>query len=857
VQVHPSTMQELFRSKMAWERPRRCTPFSAWHEHIPLAMFLVEAMKPSVVVELGTYYGDSYCAFCQAVDVLGVDTRCFGVDTWRGDEQTGYFGDEVLEDLRAHHDPLYLAFSTLLQATFDQALEKFEDGTIDLLHIDGLHTYDAIKHDVEGWLPKLSSRGILLLHDTNVIQEDFGVWKYWGELKSRYRTFEFLHGHGLGVLAVGEILDSLAGLFEADEEEAEAYRRVFSFAGARWSSDVARQSSKKEFAKLEQVLEAAVELLPEPAPEAIPEITEPTPPYGPDAAEDVEGYRSWIERQEAVRAQEALRLRREIQRLVNPPLISVLVPVFKPPMAYLRKCIASVRNQLYPNWELCLCDDGSGNPLVAAYLRGLAKADRRVKVRINPENRGISAATNDAFDLSSGDFVTFLDQDDELDSHMLAEVALSLASVSDADLVYCDEDKLDEQGRRFAPYFKPDWSPDLLTSHAYMTHGLVVRRALVESVGRLRSEFDGSQDYDLILRATERARAIPHIPKVLYHWRTIEGSTAKDELAKPWAHEAARAALQSALDRRGEEATAEVGFFRWAFRVRRKIRENPLVSIVIPFRDGADLLARCIESLRARSGYENWEAVLVDNRSWEPETRALLRQLASDSNCRIVKYDAEFNWSAINNWAVSQAKGEIILFLNNDMEGVSEGWLSAMVEHAQRPEVGAVGARLLYPDGRVQHAGVFIGMGAISAHACWFCPPDRNAYFAMDKLVRNYSAVTGACLMLRRSLFEDLGGFDESLSIAYNDIDFCLRLRKRGYLVVYTPFATLVHYESATRGLATDRPEIKIMVERWLNVVKQGDPYYNPNLSLRRFDFGLPAQDETPPWTDLESIPRT
>jgi GT2 family glycosyltransferase len=527
-------------------------------------------------------------------------------------------------------------------------------------------------------------------------------------------------------------------------------------------------------------------------------------------------------------------------------------------MDFLRRCVESVRGQDLETWCLCLCDDGSGDPEVTAFLRHLAEEDPRIRVTGHEPNQGISAATNAAAALADSDFIAFLDQDDELEPGALAEVIEALDGDSEIDVLYTDEDKMTEAGVRVEPFFKPDWSPDELLSHMYIGHLFVLRRSIFESIGRLRSRFDGSQDYDLALRATEQARKIVHLPTVAYHWRKTPESTAMEYGFKPGADLAARAALSDAMGRRQIEATVESGTEESTFRVRRAIHGTPLVSVIVPFHNGGDLLLECVRSLQESAGYANWEAVLVDNRSWEPETRAVIKRLLADKRCRILPYPHDFNWAALNNFAAAHTEGDHLLFLNVDVVGASDGWLAAMLEQAQRPEVGVVGARLLYPDGRIQHAGVVMGLGGgVAGHAFGYCPPERIGYYFQDRIIRNYSAVTGACMMVPRAAFEASNGFDEELTIAYNDIDFCLRLREKGYLVVYTPFAELIHEESAARGRSScELAETAIMFRRWGALIRR-DPYFNPNLDARRHEFALALGEETDPWGILESTAET
>ena len=428
-------------------------------------------------------------------------------------------------------------------------------------------------------------------------------------------------------------------------------------------------------------------------------------------------------------------------------------------------------------------------------------------------------------------------------------------------MIYSDEDKIDAIGERFDPFFKPDWSPDLLLSYAYLAHLMVVRRSLVEELGGLRSDFDGSQDWDLALRATEKARRIAHVPEVLYPWRTLPTSTSSGSEAKPWAFEAGRRVLEDAVARRGGGEVTQSARFPGRYHARRHLASHPLVSAVIPFRDEPALLATCATSLRAAPGYDRLELVLVDNGSELPETAALLERLAGEPGIRIVGAPGPFNWAAINNAAARQASGELLLFANNDIEARVPGWLDALVGHALRPEVGAVGARLLYPDGTIQHAGVVIGLGGIAGHVLRGLPADQPGYASMAIQTRNCSVVTGACMMVRRDVFSSVGGFDEELPVAFNDVDFCLRLREQGYLVVYEPLAELVHHESRSRGHTDDLAEGKRIVERWAPAITAGDPYMNANLSHWRYWCPLSTAQEDYRWkTYLEtsmSTPRS
>jgi len=547
-----------------------------------------------------------------------------------------------------------------------------------------------------------------------------------------------------------------------------------------------------------------------------------------------EAYDSWVERH-APGAAEIASLRAGAELLQPSPLFTVVVPVHEIAEPLLRRCIDSVRAQAWERWELCAVDDGSRAPHVWETLQSYAGADARVRVDRLPASGGIVAATSRALEMARGDFVAFLDHDDELAPEALLAVAARLADEPGLDLVYSDEDKLDDAGRRVEPFFKPEWSPDLLLSMNYANHLTVVRRSLVEEVGGLRAGFDGSQDYDLLLRLVERTRRIGHVPRVLYHWRKMEGSEAAVRGAKGYAHVSAKRALEEALARRGLRGRVETTI-PGLYTVRYQIAGEPLVSIVMPTRDKASVLRSCVESIERRTSWRRWELVVVDNGSTEPEALRYLDELGRRH--RVLRDPRPFNWSALNNAAARQARGELLLFMNNDMEVISEDWMAAMIEHAQRPEVGAVGARLLYPDGHVQHAGVVLGIGPVASHAFKYLPDGEPGYAWLGHVVRDVSAVTGACMMTRKDLFARTGGFDERLPVAFNDVDYCLRLREEGLLVVYTPLARLYHHESMTRRDLHPPEDEALMKARWSCALRD-DPYYSPHLSREREDYGL------------------
>jgi GT2 family glycosyltransferase/SAM-dependent methyltransferase len=546
-------------------------------------------------------------------------------------------------------------------------------------------------------------------------------------------------------------------------------------------------------------------------------------------------YQLWLQRHRLL-PQDVARMKAAVKTFRYQPVISVVTPVYNTDEVWLRKAVESVRNQVYPRWELCLVNDGSTVPHVRAILDEYVAGEPRVRVEHLPANQGIAVASARGLRLATGDFVALLDHDDELPPEALFEVIARLNEDPDLDLIYTDEDKVGADGQRVEPFFKPDWSPDLLLSMNYITHLSVFRRRLLEEIGGFRPGFDGSQDYDLLLRFSERARRIAHIPKILYHWRKAPGSAAASTVAKPFAYEAARRAIEDAVRRRGQEAEV-VCVLPGIYSVRYKLRGTPLVSIIIPTRDRWSLLRECLRSIEERTRYPRYEIIVLDNDS--TETEALEGFNAIADRWRVYACPGAFNFSALNNFGASKARGDYFVFLNNDTQVVEPDWLGAMIEQAQRPEVGAVGARLHYPDGRIQHAGLVLGVGGVADHAFKGLPGTSFTYFAFASVVRNVSAVTAACMMVPRGAFEEVKGFDERLQVALNDVDLCLRLRQRGYLIVYTPFALLYHHESGTRGRLHPPEDEELVWTVWGDWIRKGDPYYNPNLTLTLTDYSL------------------
>lgn len=561
-------------------------------------------------------------------------------------------------------------------------------------------------------------------------------------------------------------------------------------------------------------------------------------------------YLEWIDAFDNLTSADRTIIRRRIADFHSPPLISVIMPVYNTPEKWLRRAIESVRNQIYPHWELCIADDASPSVHVREILSEYRRMDPRIKVVFREENGHISAASNSALELACGDFIALLDHDDELAEHALYMVATEIERHPDADLIYSDEDMIDEAGRRFKPHFKSDWNPELILSQNFFCHLGVYRTSLVQATGGFINGYEGSQDYDLLLRcaASTKPERIRHIPHILYHWRAIEGSTALNIGYKNYAETAALKMLKDHLQRTDARINVELARpGSTTYRVRYPLPvEPPLVSIIIPTRDGHQLLRQCVESLLSTTTYPRYQLLIVDNQSTETEALEYFRHLEFSGTAKVLRYDHPFNYSAINNFAVRMSDGEVLCFMNNDITVKTPGWLEEMVSHAVRPSVGAVGAKLLYPDGFIQHGGVILGIRGIAGHSHKHYEGSELGYFRRLALTQNLSAVTGACLVIRKVVFESVGGFDETnLPIAYNDVDLCLRVGEMGLLNVWTPCAELFHHESATRG-SDDTPENEprlrkeagYMRQRWQDKLKN-DPYYNPNLTLETQDFAL------------------
>ena len=555
-------------------------------------------------------------------------------------------------------------------------------------------------------------------------------------------------------------------------------------------------------------------------------------PYGP-------WYEAYVP-DESVLEQQRKRKFREA------PRISVVVPAYKTPILFLKQMMDSLLAQPYPNWELCIVNASPDEEEMQRVLAEYAAKDSRIRFRNLKENMGISGNTNAALEMAGGEFVGLLDHDDLLAPNALYEVALALERHPCADAVYTDEDKVTtELDEHFQPHLKPDFSLDLLRSNNYICHFFLARKSVIHQVGGFRKEFDGAQDYDFIFRCVEKAREIVHVPEILYHWRTHKASTADNPASKMYAFDAGKRAIEAHLERTGTKGvvshTPDLGFYR----VKYPVQGEPLISIIIPNKDEKETLETCLKSIR-ESEYRNYEILIVENNSVTEEIFRYYKELSKEKDIRLLRWKKEFNYAAINNYAASHAKGEYLLFLNNDVKAITRDWIEELLSVCQRPEVGAAGAKLIYPDHTIQHAGCVVGMGGSAGHMFVDMPADRTGYLHKASILQDMSAVTAACMMMKREAFDRVGGFSEELTVAFNDVDLCLKVRREGYLIVYDPYAQLYHMESKTRGAEDSKEkvqrfqtEIEYMRCHWIDILKNGDPYYNKNLSLTKWNYSL------------------
>ena len=562
-------------------------------------------------------------------------------------------------------------------------------------------------------------------------------------------------------------------------------------------------------------------------------------------------YTEWIAKYETPEFLDLATIKNVQQKFRYQPTISVVMPTYNTAEILLQRAIESVLEQSYPNWELCIADDASSEPHVRLLLEKYVRHDLRIKLKFREKNGHISAASNSALNLATGEYVAFLDHDDELAVHALHFVVEALNQHPEAQIIYSDEDKIDEDGNRSGPHFKSDWNPDMSLSQNYICHLSVYHGDLLRRIGGFRMGVEGSQDYDLLLRCLPYVKPceIVHIPKVLYHWRMLEGSTALASEEKSYTLDAGIKSLQDFFHSQGQDdVQVEAGLGPNTYRVRYPMPQpEPLVSLLIPTRDMLMVLEPCLRSILDKTTFQNYEIIILDNESVEPATLEYLERIqGEDARVRVLPYHHPFNYSAINNYGVQHAKGDVVGLINNDIEVISPGWLTEMVSHAIRPEIGCVGAKLYYKDETIQHAGVILGLRGVAGHSHKCYLREESGYFQRLKILQNLSAVTAACLVVRKSIYQQVGGLEEEgLTVAFNDVDFCLKVREAGYRNLWTPYAELYHHESKSRGeedtpekVARFNEETEFIKNKWGQKLRH-DPYYNQNLTLNNEDFSI------------------
>lgn len=557
-----------------------------------------------------------------------------------------------------------------------------------------------------------------------------------------------------------------------------------------------------------------------------------------------EQYKIWMEKNEPKAGE--LEFQRNF-KFEYKPKISIVVPMYNTDETFFKELIESLEKQTYSNWELCLVD---GSEEKNENLKKYYEGKENIKYKFLNSNKGISENTNEAIKLATGDFIGFLDHDDILSQDCLYEVVKIINKIKNVDFIYSDEDKIDEQGERFEPYFKPDFSPETLECNNYITHFVVVKKDLLKKVGNLNSKFNGAQDFDFVLRATEKANKVCHISKVLYHWRVHKSSTANVADAKPYAYEAGIKVIEEHLKRTNKKGIVEFGQdVPGIYKIKFDIKGSPKVSILIPNKDNVNLLKNCIESILNLTTYTNYEINIIENNSIQDETFEYYSKISQNSKIKILDYntDKEFNYSSLINFGVQNSDGDFILQLNNDTKLLTKDWLELFIGYAQNKEIGAIGARLYYEDKSIQHAGIAIGLSGIAGNLLVNLPYGKHAYFGREAATRNVSAVTGACLFCRRELYEEVCFMDEiNFKVAFNDVDFCLKILEKGYRNVYVPYIELIHYESKSRGYEYTKEqqerfnkECNNFKEKWKKVIEKGDPYYSKNFSLESCNFDI------------------
>ena len=838
-------------------------------------MWLVKASRPRRIVELGSHYGFSYFAFCQAVLEAGITTECFSIDTWQGDDHAGFYGEDVYQAVQKENFA-YKTFSTLIRKTFKNALEDIEDGSVDLLHIDGRHSYEDVKEDFESWQPKLSDQAIVLFHDTVVKERDFGVWKLWSEIEGTRPSFNFSHQNGLGVLFWGsDILEGLKPFISLLEVEAGHRLIVDAFEcsagllvdGASDQTKTtgpstirSRGSTNSEWIeRLKKELQEArskparliLQKLQYHAAHFASSVTSTLSPRNSERFSKSASKRDPL-RDDVLKDRLAasdynallegwlsLRLEKQVSSKASTKF-SLFVDANEAEPEFLEAMLRSARGQSHVQWELFITCSSKTRDVVNIH----AEQDTRIKPVHNATNLGVTGAS--VTNQITGTYLLFPGAEDELDVDALAEIARSIESHPTAKIIYSDEDQIDSAGQRYDPHFKPDWNPDLFYSWNYVGTPVAVATELYEKVKR--SGEKALDLYELILKASEVVGKddILHITKVLYHVRESDQSREKEhtDIVQAGRISSLRAHLERSY---GRKIPVEKGELEGSFHVMWPLEQEPTVTIIMPTRDNTHVLRTAVETMLDKTQYNQFKLVIVNNGSVEKSSLDYLKEAKNlDPRIQVLDDPRPFNYSALNNSAIAQSESEVLLFLNDDIEITEAGWLTELVSLAMRPDVGCVGAKLHYPDGLIQHAGIIVGINGVAGHSHMSYGREASGYFGRLKQRQNYSALTGACLAMRREVFDQVGGFNETeLAVAFSDVDLCLKVQEAGYCNVWTPFAQLIHHESVSRGIEQGgskrrrfRKEINYMQKRW-GVLAYQDPAYNPNLTRSATDFSF------------------
>lgn len=860
-----------------------------WFRHSPLMGALVRGLKPRRILELGSCDAHLYYSLCHAVSEADLPTRCYSISQWLSDTSEAALKDRTYYEAQARNLS-YSAFSALMRKSPHDALDAFDDKAIDLLLIDARHCRDHVENIFENWTPKLSDCAIVVVHGADLSNRRFADARFWWSLATQLPSLTFPNPHQLGVLFWGpktpeelRPLVSVLTLAHGHDLIVDHYQKL----GEAYFQSALMAVRKSRLQRENQKLRQISQLPPQQRLSPLRPANKIKLSFerqflnalarssGVVSKRSARRFRSSAEKRDPRRdvlapdqsryhwSYETIRAEWEKQRrsskkavthlaetLKDGPLISIIATGSNPCVSHFTEFIKSVKEQSYANWELCLTGVETFDPEVRRISRDHALRDRRVRFVSDDCDGPIVSRTNRAIAGAKGRYIAFAEHYDVLDPDALLLVARCLSDHPEAKIIYSDEDRINQEGVFLEPHFKPDWNRELLYATNYVSRLCTYEASLLRAVHGYRSGYDGSEDYELLLRCVEQIedRQIHHVPRVLYHSRVLPVNVTKSSSADIQANESGRRALGEHLERTQKKRIAIVpGLLPGTFRPLWPITGRPLVSIIVPTRDHVEVLRLAVESILEKTQYTNFELLIVDNGSVECGTLSWLVEIQRlDDRVRVLRDNRPFNYSALNNDAVLQSHGDILALVNNDVAVISPDWLSEMVALAQRADVGCVGAKLYYSNDTIQHAGVVVGLGGCAGHGHKLAPKESPGYLGRLMVRQEYSAVTGACLVVRRAIFDEVGGFNQvDLPVAFNDVDFCLKVQKAGYRNLWTPWAQLYHYESLSRGL-DDTPQSKARAQKEIAYIQRvwetdsyRDPAYNPNLTLNSEDFSL------------------